>query len=135
MKKILVLFLFMFSLNAYAENWKFVIASDNQEIYVDVDSIANADKYRRAWSIFNYSVPAKAPGTNFSFISDRSLFFFDCKKKRMGRASQLLYSKPNGAGEFLMTFSGRMKDVKFENVEKETIGENFFDFVCAHSIN
>ncbi len=135
MKKIVVFFLFMFSLNAYAENWKFVVDSDNQEIYVDVDSIVQSPKYRRAWSIFNYSVSARAPGTKFDFISDRSLFFFDCKKRRYGRASQILYSKPNAAGESLMTFSGKMSDVKFEKVEKETIGENFFDFVCSYSIN
>lgn len=128
-------FLFMLSLNAHAENWKFVIASDNQEIYVDVDSIVESPKYRRAWSIFNYSVSARAPGTNFDFISDRSLFYFDCKKKRYGRASQILYSKLNAAGESYMTFSGKMSDVKFDKVDKDTIGENFFDFVCAYSIN
>ncbi|WAW10712.1 hypothetical protein NB640_03395 [Oxalobacter vibrioformis] len=135
MKKVALFFLFMLSLNAYAENWKYVIASDNQEIYVDVDSIATVGKYRRAWSIFNYSVSARAPGTKFDFISDRSLFFFDCKKRRYGRATQILYSKPNGAGESDMTFSGKISDIKFEKVEKETIGENFFDFVCTHSIN
>jgi hypothetical protein len=128
-------FLFMLSLNACAEDWKFVIASDNQEIYVDIDSIVNSGKYRRAWSIFNYSVSAKAPGTKFDFISDHSLFYFDCKRRRYGRASQILYSKPNAAGESYITFSGKMSDVKFDKVEKETIGENFFDFVCAYSAN
>lgn len=135
MKKIALFVLFMLSLNAYAENWKFVIASDNQEIYVDVDSIVKSGKYKRAWSIFNYSVSARAPGTKFDFISDRSLFFFDCAKKRYGRASQILYSKPNAAGESFMTFSGKMSDVKFEKVATETIGENFFNFVCTHSGN
>jgi len=135
MKKIALFFLFMLSLNACAEDWKFVIASDNQEIYVDTDSIANAGKYRRVWSIFNYSVSARAPGTKFDFISDRSLFFFDCAKKRYGRASQILYSKPNAAGESFTTFSGRMRDVKFEKVATETIGENFFNFVCSYSID
>ena len=35
MKKFFVIFLLLFSLNVYAEDWKFVIASDNEEISVD----------------------------------------------------------------------------------------------------
>ncbi|MCL1886993.1 MAG: hypothetical protein FWG01_03550 [Betaproteobacteria bacterium] len=133
MKKIIIFLLFMLCVNAHAENWKFVIASDNQEIYVDVDSIADVGNYRRAWTIFNYSVSARAPGTKFDFISDRSLFFFDCKKKNVGRATQILYAEPNGTGQFFTTFSGRIQDIKFEKVVPETIGENFFDFVCTYS--
>ncbi len=136
MKKIILFFLFVFSLNAHAaeeEKWKFVIASDNQEIYVDVDSIATSGKYKRAWSIFNYSVIAKAPGTQFDFISDKSLFYFDCKKKVYGRAVQILYAEPNAGGKSFMTYSGKMKDIKFDPVAKGTIGENFFDFVCSYS--
>lgn len=134
MKKTALLLLFtLFSLSAYAENWQFVIASDNEEIYVDTDTIGTVGKYKRAWSLFNYSVSARAPGTKFDFISDRSLFFFDCKKKRFGRAAQILYSQPKGEGESLMTFSGKMKDIRFQKVIPDTIGENFFNFVCTAS--
>ncbi|MCM1511954.1 MAG: hypothetical protein NC112_02395 [Oxalobacter formigenes] len=133
MKKTAALLLFaFFSLNACAEeNWQFVIASDNEEIYVDTNSIGKVGKYKTAESIFNYSVPARAPGTKFSFISDRSLFFFDCQKKRFGRATQILYSRPKGEGESLMTFSGKIEDIRFQKVVPETIGENFFNFVCT----
>lgn len=133
MKKTLILLFFaFFFLNAHAEeNWQFVIASDNEEIYVDTETIGKVGKYKRAWSIFNYSVPARAPGTKFNFISDRSLFFFDCKKKRFGRATQILYSQPKGEGESLMTFSGKMDDIRFQKVVPDTIGENFFNFVCT----
>lgn len=135
MKKIVLFFFFMICMNAHAENWHFVVASDNQEIYVDLDSIMNARRYKRAWTTFNYSVSARAPGTKFDFISDRSLFFFDCQKKKLGRATQILYSQPNATGEQLITFSGRMRDIVFEKVEPNTVGEVFFDFVCAHSGN
>jgi len=132
MKKIIVIFFLLFSVGAYAEDWKFVIASDNEEISVDVDSIGTVGKYKRAWSIFNYSVSAKAPGTKFNFISDRSLFFFDCKRKKLGRATQVLYSGPNATGESYTTFSGKINDIKFQKIIPETIGENFFNFVCSY---
>lgn len=135
MKKIILLFFLTFCVNAYASNWQFVTASDNQEIYVDLDSIATVGKYKRAWSIFNYSVSAQAPGTHFDFISDRSLFFFDCAKKRYGRTTQILYSKPNGTGESLLTYSGTISEIKFEKAVPDTIGEIFFDYVCTYSGN
>ena len=155
MKKTVTLLLFaLFSLSAQAENWQFVIASDNEEIYVDTDTIGtvdknkrteigfnqilswltgngSADKYKRAESMFNYSVSARAPGTKFDYISDCSLFFFDCKRKRFGRAAQTLYSQPQCKGESLMTFSGTMQDIRFQKVAPDTIGENFFNFVCS----
>ena len=133
MKKIVMFFLVMLCMNAHAENWKFVIASENMEIHVDTDSVVNTGKFIRVWSVFNYSVSAKAPGTNFSFISDKSLFFFDCRKKKIGRAAQILYSQPYGKGEELVRFSGKMGDVKFESVTPDTIEENFFNFVCTQS--
>lgn len=132
MKKLAAILLFTFSISAYAENLHFVIASDNEEVYVDLDSIGKVGKYKRAWSIFNYSVSAKAPKINFEFISDRSLFFFDCKKKRVGRATQILYSGPNGTGQSYTTFSGKISDIKFQKIVDGTIGENFFDFVCTY---
>ncbi len=132
MKKLFVIFLLLFSASTYAEEWKFVVASDNEEISVDVDSIGTVGKYKRAWSLFNYSVSARAPGTKFDFISDRSLFFFDCKRKRLGRANQVLYSGPNATGESYTTFSGKISDIKFQKVVPETIGENFFNFVCSY---
>lgn len=133
MKKTAMLLLFAFlSLQAHAEeNWQHVTESENEEIRVDVNSIRKVGKYKSAESIINYSVPAKAPGTKFEFISDRSIFFFDCKKKRFGRATQILYSQPDGEGQSLMTFSCKMDDIKFEKVFPETVSEILFNFVCA----
>ena len=131
MKKIAAVLLLLFCVNAHAENWTFVIASESQEIYVDTSSILKSGQTVRAWSIFNYDIAMPVPGTKFDFISDRSLFFFDCKRKKMGRAVQVLYSNLNATGDELTTFSGRMSDVEYEDVIPETIGENFFNFVCA----
>ena len=131
MKKIVAVFLLLFCVNAWAENWEFVIRSETQEIFVDTDSIRKSGETVRAWSIFNYDVAARAPGTKFDFISERSLFFFDCRRKKMGRAVQVLYSRPNASGDELTTFSGRMSDVRYDDVIPDTIGENFFNFVCS----
>ena len=133
MRRAAFVFLLLFGLHvhAHAENWTFVIASENQRIYVDTDSIRKAGQQVRAWSIFNYSTSARVPGTTFDFVSDRSLFFFDCNKKKYGRAVQMLFTEPDAKGEQLTSFSGRMRDIVYEDVVPETIGDNFFSFVCS----
>ncbi|MDR1310780.1 MAG: hypothetical protein LBK01_02735 [Burkholderiaceae bacterium] len=136
MKKYLLLLSFLAPLCAYAaeENLRFVVEDDNRKIFVDISSIQRVGQYVRAWSIFDYSTSAQVPNRSFTFISDKSLFFYDCRKKRLGRATQVLYSQPGGKGESLTTYSGKMQDIQFSNVTSGTVGENLFDFVCTYDM-
>lgn len=131
MKKLLALLLAGLAINAYAENWVVVSESDNAVYKVDTDTIAKIEKYQKADVNINYSEPAQIPRGKFTFICDQSMFFFDCKKRKMGRATQTLYSEPDGNGESKLIYSGTIDQIKFEKVEDETIGAILLDYICV----
>ncbi|MDR0934672.1 MAG: hypothetical protein LBM56_06275 [Burkholderiaceae bacterium] len=137
MRKMALVFLCAlgFGMNAYAANYKMVTESDNAKYFVDVDTVEQAGRLTKAWVTINYDTSARAPGTKFDFISDQSLFYFDCKRKRFGRTTQYLWSQPNAAGKSITTYSGKIQDIRFEPAETGTIGELLLQFVCTQPLN
>ena len=105
MKKLLFIFLLIFSSQSFAE-WK-KIPQENayDEIYVDLENIRESDGYIFFWLLFNYPIPMDAKGIEFQ--STVVYFQADCHLFRAKRLHFSAYSQLFGKGRELTKFENK----------------------------
>ncbi|MAI30003.1 MAG: hypothetical protein CMP38_07330 [Rickettsiales bacterium] len=92
MKTILFSILILFSINAFAINWKKVAENKVGNYYVDFDSINNHDGLVYYSDLVNFIEPFKG---DFSAISKYKV---DCVKEKQTWLAVTTYSEPMGKG-------------------------------------
>ena len=87
MKKLLTIFLLLFSINGYCE-WTPVSSGNDGVTYVDFSTIKKSGNYLRSWGLIDFK-------GNFSLIY---LTEYDCSEERSRDLSLTSYSGPMGTG-------------------------------------
>ena len=129
MKRIVLSLFFLVCVNAYANPFLNVVTeSDDIVILVDAKSVIKVGDYVRAWVIFNFSKPETNHG--FKYISENTLYFFDCDGKEMGKATRMLFAGKNATGESVTTFSIPVQDIELGRVEPNSMGDILLKNVC-----
>ena len=112
MKKLLLIFLIIFSSQSFAE-WDFVVAFDEEiGIYVDFDNIKENDGYIFFWQLTNYLKPQEIPygeGKGQSFQSYIIYKQADCNMFREKSIQSIVYPQIFGKGNPIMTFENKNK--------------------------
>lgn len=93
MKKILSLFLLLFSINGYCE-WTKVKEDDELTRYVDFSSVKRNGNFVRVWEQSKFKLPQSSSYGNYQ--SSNLLTEYDCKEDKFRILSLIQYSELTG---------------------------------------
>jgi hypothetical protein len=122
MKKIIGLFLTLFSVNCFAE-WTLVSTSndDTVKIYVDFSTKKKIGGYMRVWSLTD------STRTDIKMVSFKVLEEYDCGLDRIRVLQMTAYSGRMGGGNVLNTSKG---DNSWNYITPSTVEERLFKKIC-----
>ena len=103
MKKLLPLFLLLFSINGYCE-WTLNAELDGQTNYFDYSTKKVRGNFVRIWSLSDSKKPSKYQ--NMTYLSSTYQYEFDCENDRVRILSGYFYSQSMGSGKVLDMYNG-----------------------------
>ena len=123
MKKVIGLFLILFSVNSFA-NWTFVssTADNTLSVYVDFSTKKKVGGYIRVWSLVDTSRTFK------KVHSYKVLEEFDCSLDRTRLIQMSAYSGRMGVGDVINTTKG---DNSWDYIRPKTVEEDVFKRICS----
>jgi hypothetical protein len=102
MKKLILIFLLLFSVNGYC-GWFKVGESDSTSLFIEDSKITKKDKFIRIWSLYSLNVPQKLPNGEF-YHSYVLLKEIDCVEDKSRDLSTTLYQDMMGKGKVIYTY-------------------------------
>ena len=126
MKKLLLIFVFLFPITSYAD-WLKLEKDIGETVYFDTNSFKQNNGYFYIWMLTDF----EKPNPNFKgALSIKMLYEADCSTPRkMKNLSVTSYKSPMGQGKY--NESASLKDPKWLYVAPQSSGEKWMNFVCA----
>ena len=118
-----LLFLCIFVLPVYAQEWVPVSTNEKLTTYIDIASIKKVEGFSRAWTIQDWKVADK-----YGVYSYRALQEFDCKNIRMRTLNMTAHTGHLATGDILTIISTPSEWVYSP---PGTISHVNHDFVCS----
>ena len=126
MKKLLSLFLLLFSINGYC-GWFKVIESDSTTTYIDDSKIKNKDKFIRVWVLTDQKNPVKLDNGKV-YQSYVSFVEIDCRDDKSRDLSTTLYQDSMGRGNPLINLN---EVSKWSFSPPGSVGDSLIKFSCG----
>ena len=121
MKKLLILYLFCFSVNGSAVNWKKVVVDKSGDsYYVDIENIKKRDGLLYYSRLEDFFEPKSG---NYSFIRK---FKVDCVEEKRTWLSDTFYNQPMGKGKV----TGKIMPNEISRPKPNSIGYVVMKFAC-----
>ena len=127
--KIALIALALFAGQASAK-WEFINIGNGMVKYVDKSTIWNQGAYVAMWEMTDYT-NKQLTDDGINFLSNKSLYLYNCRERTMGVKSIVYYGKNTGDGNPVYSFSIQPRDVVFVDVIPGSIGETFLVIACA----
>ena len=101
--------------------------------YVDTESINGDDSLKKAWVLEDRSTAksVKVNSKTIKYMSYKSLRVVYCDKNISSHQRGIFYSKRNGHGIDLHSYSEKFDDLEFAEAAPSTMGEALNQFICA----
>ena len=135
MKKTLPILLLLVSISSIASDWKQVGKTNENgtSFYVDTESINGDDSLKKAWILEDRtsSKSVKVNGKTIKYLSYKSLRIVYCDKNISSHQRGIFYSKRNGHGLDLPSYSEKFDDLEFTEAAPSTMSEALNEFICA----
>ena len=135
MKLAILIFLLLQSAHLLASDWKQVGKTNENgtSFYVDTDSINGDDSLKKAWVLEDRKISksVKINGKTIKYLSYKSLRVVYCDKNISSHQRGILYSKRNGHGVDLHSYSEHFDDLEFTEAAPSTMSEALNQFICA----
>ena len=127
---------FIFSVgNATAADWRYVTATADAQIFIDVGSAVGQDGNKvKAWFLYEYGGPQTDEGSSNKYLSAKRLFYFDCFQHTMVMVQGTRYEKQSGTGDIVSSYSVPLARAEFRDVVPETVGETMQYLACAFAV-
>jgi hypothetical protein len=118
-----------------ASDWKQVGKTNENgtSFYVDIESINGDDLLKKAWVLEDRTVSktVKVKGKSIKYLSYKSLRVVYCEKNISSHQRGVFYSKRNGQGLDLHSYTEKFDDLDFSEAAPQTMGESLNQFICA----
>ena len=118
-----------------ASDWKPVGKTNENgtSFYVDTESINGDDSLKKAWVLEDRatSKSVKVNGKTIKYLSYKSLRVVYCDKNINSHQRGIFYSKRNGHGLDLHSYSEKFDDLEFTEAVPSTMSEALNQFICA----
>ena len=135
MKLAVLIFLLLQSTHLLASDWKQVGKTNDvgTSFYVDTESINGDDSLKKAWVLEYRSTTksVKVNGKTIKYMSYKSLRVVYCDKNISSHQRGIFYSKRNGHGVDLHSYSEKFDDLEFSEAAPSTMAEALNQFICA----
>ena len=135
MKLAVLIFLLLQSTHLLASDWKQVGKTNENgtSFYVDTESINGDDSLKKAWVLEDrkLSKSVKINGKTIKYLSYKSLRVVYCDKNISSHQRGIFYSKRNGHGLDLHSYSEHFDDLEFSEAAPSTMSEALNEFICA----
>lgn len=122
---LLAALLAMLAGNALAE-WTVVDAGDTQTFYADLATIRNSANTTKMWMVVDFVKPWTTPAGK-KYLSQASLFEFDCTEQRARMLQSSMYSAQMGRGNQVFSSSDPWN---WEYIQPGTVKAKFITIAC-----
>lgn len=127
--------LFLYTTQGWASDWKQVGKTNENgtSFYVDTDSIQGDETLKKAWVLEDRRTKKsiKVKGMTIKYMSYKSLRVVYCDKNVSSHQRGIFYSKRNGHGVDLHTYSEKFDDLEFSEAVPSTMGQAVNQFICS----
>lgn len=134
MKKSILIIALMQATYSMAADWKQVGMTNDvgTNFYVDIESIYGDDMLKKAWVLEDRrtSKSVKIKGKSIKYLSYKSLRVVYCDQNISSHQRGTFYSKRNGHGLDLYSYSDKFDDLEFSEPTPQTMGEMINKFIC-----
>jgi len=135
MKLAVLIFISLLATSLMASDWKQVGKTNENgtSFYVDTESINGDDSLKKAWVLEDRttSKSVKVNGKTIKYLSYKSLRVVYCEKNISSHQRGIFYSKRNGHGLDLHSYSEKFGDLEFSEAVPSTMSEALNQFICA----
>ena len=131
---ILVAFLLLQSISAFAANWVLVGASDNSQSFIDTESMIRAGNKVQCWVSTNYNEPQTdilaVDFKNDKYLSDLFFIEYDCYNRTRIALEFTEYSQKDRRGSVVKTLSSIASSSDPSRIRPESVDEALLNFAC-----
>jgi hypothetical protein len=117
-----------------AESWAVVADRDDYSfrVLMDPDTVSLRNSFVSAWMLYDFS----SPQTNDSlagghYLSEKSLWIFDCPSGRTTMVSFIRYSRNFGEGEKIDSASAPAQASRMESFPRDSVANDQINAVCG----
>jgi len=134
MKLRALIFISLQATSLMAADWKQVGKTNENgtSFYIDTESINGDDSLKKAWVLEDRttSKSVKVNGKTIKYMSYKSLRVVYCDKHISSHQRGIFYSKRNGHGVDLHSYSENFDDLEFSEAIPSTMGEALNQYIC-----
>jgi len=134
MKLAIFIFVSLKATSLMASDWNQVGKTNENgtSFYVDTESINGDDSLKKAWVLEDRttSKSVKVNGKTIKYMSYKSLRVVYCDKNISSHQRGIFYSKRNGHGLDLHSYSEHFDDLEFSEAAPSTMAEALNEFIC-----
>ena len=117
---------------AIGADFQYVTESDSSVFQIDFDSIANVQKYKKAWMITNhYELVDALTVANKKYKSTKTLWYFDCDAKLAGQFHTAKYEGEYASGKVVETRPLKFNSAMLDDIAPDTVGETILNTGCG----
>ena len=135
MKLAVLIFISLQATSLMASDWMQVGKTNENgtSFYVDTESINGDDSLKKAWVLEDrkLSKSVQINGKTIKYMSYKSLRVVYCDKNISSHQRGIFYSKRNGHGVDLHSYSEHFDDLEFTEAAPSTMSEALNQFICA----
>lgn len=124
MKKLLTIFLLLFSINGYCE-WTVVDLDKDVNDYMDFTTIKRSPTSIRVWELLDFKNTQSLDGMYFNSIV--SLREYDCSQDRVRVLSSTYFSNKMGSGNLIKQFN---QPTDWKYLLPRTLGSKKLNILC-----
>ena len=124
MKKLLTIFLLLFSINGYCE-WTVVDLDKDVNDYMDFTTIKRSSTSIRVWELLDFKNTQSLDGMYFNSIV--SLREYDCSQDRVRVLSSTYFSNKMGSGNLIKQFN---QPTDWKYLLPRTLGSKKLNILC-----
>jgi hypothetical protein len=113
-----------------ADKWQSVAKTDNQEAFVNAQSIVAAGGLLEAKVKQNFAAPQPAAKEGRTYLSTRTVYRFDCAQRRVAMKEIRAFPGADLQGEAVQKASRSDKNLLWEDAPERTVFGELLDYVC-----
>ncbi|WP_345989314.1 surface-adhesin E family protein [Chryseobacterium sp. Chry.R1] len=129
MKRSLILLPLFIGANLFAQEWKYVTATDDGTIYHFKPNNDNTAWIKQTSNKIEYYPDNKVGSKKTTDGYKILLYKFDCSKKQLGMIQVTIYNKD---GKYLNNFETKEFLVEMSYVVPDSVGENILNAMCNY---
>jgi hypothetical protein len=117
-----------------AESWAVVADRDDYSfrVLMDPDTVGMRDSFVSAWLLYDFASPQTTDSAaGGRYLSEKSLWIFDCPSGRTTMVSFIRYSRNFGEGEKVDSASAPAQASRLESFPKYSVATDQINAVCG----